>query len=128
MVATLLLGLLLRTIGKKYKKLEVKYITSNMLPLTNFDENFKPHFWDFILIVFEIRRLEDAILMPLPSYEANSVKAIGAYRNPILSELEVTNCDLQLENSFLDNSNIKSLGNRLIFLRTACLRTLVSTL
>ena len=41
-----------------------------MLPLTNFDEIFKPHFWDFILIVFEFRRLEDAILMPLPSYEA----------------------------------------------------------
>jgi len=42
---------------KKHKKLNVKYITSNMLPLTNYEVNFKPHFWDFILIVFEISRL-----------------------------------------------------------------------
>ena len=33
----------------------------------------------------------------------------------ITSDLEVTNCDLQLINSSLDISNIKSSGNRSIF-------------
>ena len=41
-----------------------------------------------------------------------SVKAIGLYLKPILTLLEVTNCDLQSSNSSLDSSNIKSEGKR----------------
>ena len=45
-----------------------------------------------------------------------SVKAIGLYLNPFISLLEMLNWRLQLSNSFLVNSNIKSLGNRSICL------------
>src|SRR5690606_41712186 len=56
-----------------------------------------------------------------------SVKQKGAYLKPNLSELEVTNCDLQSSNSLSDISNIKSSLNLSIFLRTACLRARVSS-
>lgn len=44
-----------------------------------------------------------------------SVKQKGRYRNPCLSELEVTNRDLQFSNSPLFISNIKSSGKRSMF-------------
>lgn len=56
-----------------------------------------------------------------------SVNAIGAYRRPCRSALEVTNRDLQVSNSDPFRTNIKSSGNRSGLRRTACLRTLVST-
>ena len=54
-----------------------------------------------------------------------SVKAIGLYLSPILSDLEITNCDLQSSNSFFVSSNMKSSGKRFLFLLTACLSTRV---
>ena len=54
-----------------------------------------------------------------------SVKAIGIYRRP--PQLEVTICDLKFSNSFLLSSNIKSVGKRPIFRRTACFKTFVCT-
>jgi hypothetical protein len=54
------------------------------------------------------------------------VNAMGLYLNPIRSLLEVTNCDLQFLNSSPLNSNMKSSGNLLLFLRTACFRTFVA--
>ena len=40
-----------------------------------------------------------------------SVKTMGLYLKPILSPLEVTNCDFQFLNPVSVNSNIKSLGS-----------------
>jgi len=48
-----------------------------------------------------------------------SVKAMGGYLKPILSALEVTNCDLQFSSYFFVNSNMKSSGNLSMLRRTA---------
>jgi hypothetical protein len=56
-----------------------------------------------------------------------SVNAIGLCRNPFLSPLEITNCDLQIRSFFSVNSNIKSRGKRFALRLTACFKALVST-
>ena len=54
-----------------------------------------------------------------------SVNTVGGYRLP--PQLEVTDCDLKLENSSAVRRNEKSSGKRLRLRRTAWLRTFVST-
>ena len=56
-----------------------------------------------------------------------SVNAIGAYRKPLRSALEVTVCDLQVANSSGLSSNMKSAGKRTALRRTACFNALVGT-
>ena len=59
-------------------------------------------------------RTLDSIAMPC------SVNAIGAWRGPMRSALEVTNCDRHSANSCGVRTNMKSSGNRPAFLLTAC--------
>lgn len=49
-----------------------------------------------------------------------SVNAIGAWRGPMRSALEVTNCDRHFANPYGVRINMKPPGNRPAFLLTAC--------
>jgi hypothetical protein len=57
----------------------------------------------------------------------SSVNAIGGLRSPILSELDITICDVQFFISAGVSWNMKSAGNRLRFRLTAWFSTRVST-
>ena len=64
-------------------------------------------------------RIDDNMATPC------SVNAMDEYRIP--PHLEVTISDLKFVNFSIANTNIKSSGNRSIFLFTACFKTFVST-
>ncbi len=78
-------------------------------------------------IAVSLRNTEDSIATPC------SVNTKGLYLtfDPLPVFSKVTNCDLEESNRFLVssrvNSNMKSGGNRAIFLLTACLSVRVST-
>lgn len=77
--------------------------------------------WIFTRIAISLFKTEESMATPC------SVKQKGGWRKPIFSELEVANCVLQFSSSSTVISNIKSLGNRSIFLRIASFNLLVST-
>jgi len=74
-----------------------------------------------VRIALLLFRMEASIIAPC------SVKTAGRYLVPPHLKLEVANCDLKFRNSFRSRTNIKSEGNRSIFLLTRSLSRFVGT-
>ena len=74
----------------------------------------------FISIVYSLRKTLESIATPC------SVNAKG--KNLLPPRFDITKCDIKFSHSTIENSNIKSEGNRPVFLFTACFKLLFFTL